>query len=45
MFFIERMLKSSYLPEAALTLDWGYDGFPFNSFELYAQNIISQMII
>ena len=44
-FFIERMLKSSYLPEAALTLDWDYDGFPLNSFELYAQNIISQMII
>lgn len=43
--FIGRMLKSSYLPEAALTLDWDYDGFPSNLKRLYAQNIISQMIM
>jgi len=44
-FYIERMLKSSYLPEAALTLDWDYDGFPVNLKRLYAQNTISQMIV
>lgn len=44
-FSIGRMLKSSYSPEAALTLDWDYDSFPLNSFELCAQNIISQMIV
>lgn len=44
-FFVGKKLKSSYLSEAALTLDWDYDGFPLNSLELYAQNIISQMII
>lgn len=44
-FFIGRMLKSSYSSEAALTRDWNYDGFPSNPLGLYAQNIISQMII
>jgi hypothetical protein len=29
-FLIGRMLKSSYSFEAALTLDWDYDGFPVN---------------
>lgn len=35
-FFVGRMLKSSYLSEAVLTLNWDYNGFPLNSFELYA---------
>ena len=44
-YFVGRMLKSSYSSEAALTLDWNYDGFPLNPKGLYAQNIISQMIV
>ena len=44
-FFFGRMLKNSYSPEAALTVDWDYDGFPLNPLGLYAQDIISQMII
>jgi len=44
-FYIERMLKSFYLSEAALTLDWDYDGFPSNLKRLYAQDTISQMIV
>ena len=44
-FYIGRMLKSSYSPEAALTLDWDYDGFPSNLKRLYAQDTISQMIV
>jgi|GEM_PF-852201 len=43
--FVGRMLKSSFSPEAALTLIWDYDGFPLNLKRLYAQNIISQMIM
>ena len=39
------MLKSSYLIEAALTLDWDYDGFPRDLKRLCAQNIVSQMIM
>ena len=35
-FYIRRMLKSSYLVEAALTLDWDYDGFPRDLKRLYA---------
>ena len=31
--------------EAALTDDWDYNGFPSNPFGLYAQDIISQMIM
>jgi hypothetical protein len=44
-FYIRRMLKSSYSVEAALTLDWDYDGFPRDLKRLYAQNIISQIIM
>nr|AVR57715.1 hypothetical protein [Halamphora calidilacuna] len=43
--FFGRMVKSSYLSEAALTGDWDYDGFPPNPLGLYAQDIISQMIV
>jgi RNA-directed DNA polymerase len=43
--FVGRMVKSSYSPEAALTLVWDYDGFPLNLKRLYAQNIISQMVM
>jgi len=39
------MLKSSYLLEAALTLNWDYDGFPRDLKRLYVQNIISQIIM
>ena len=39
------LIKSSYLIEAALTDDWDYNGFPSNPFGLYAQDIISQMIM
>jgi RNA-directed DNA polymerase len=39
------MLKSSYSIEAALTLDRDYDGFPLDLKRLYAQNIISQIIM
>lgn len=39
------MLKNSYSPEAALTLDRNYDGFPSNLKRLYTQNMISQMIM
>jgi RNA-directed DNA polymerase len=42
--FVGKMLKSSYLFEVALTLDWDYDGFPLSLKRLYAQNTISQMI-
>ena len=45
IYFFGRMLKSSYFTEAALTDDWDYDGFPLNPFGLYAQDIISQMIM
>ena len=44
-FCVGRMLKSSYSPEAALTLDWDYDGFPLNLKRLYAHNMVSQMIV
>lgn len=44
-FCIRRMLKSSYSIEAALTLDRDYDGFPLDLKRLYAQNIISQIIM
>jgi hypothetical protein len=44
-YFVGRMLKSSCLSEAALMLDWDYNGFPSNPKGLYAQNIISQMIV
>lgn len=44
-FFFGRMVKSSYLSEAALTEDWDYYGFPPNPLGLYAQGIISQMIV
>ena len=44
-FYTERILKSFYLSEAALTLDWDYDGFPLSLKKLYAQNIISQIIV
>lgn len=43
--FVGRVLKSSYSPEAALTLIRDYDGFPLNLKRLYAQNIISQMVM
>jgi hypothetical protein len=39
------MLKNSYLVEAALTLDWDYDGFPRDLKRLYAQNIVSQITV
>ena len=45
IFFFGRMLKSFYLIEAALTDYWDYNGFLSNLFGLYAQNIISQMIM
>ena len=45
MNFVGKMLKSSYLFEAALTLDWDYNGFPLNLKRLYVQNTISQMIV
>ena len=35
-FHIRVMLKSFYLIEAALTLDWNYDGFPRDLKRLYA---------
>ena len=35
-FCIRKMLKSSYSVEAALTLDWDYDGFPRDLKRLYA---------
>lgn len=44
-FYIRVMLKSSYLIEAALTLNWDYHGFPRDLKRLYAQNIVSQMIM
>ena len=44
-FLIGKALKSFYSLEATLTLDQDYNGFLLNSFELYAQNIISQIII
>jgi hypothetical protein len=42
-FYIRRMLKSSYSTEAALTLDWDYNGFPQNLKRLYAKKIVSQI--
>lgn len=42
---VGKMLRSSYLFEAVLTRDRGYNGFPLNLKKLYAQNIISQMIM
>jgi hypothetical protein len=39
------MLKSSYLIEAALTLDWNHNNFSQNLKRLYAQNIVSQIIM
>lgn len=45
IIFIGKMLKSSYSFEAALTLDWDYDGFPLNLERLYVQNTVSQMIV
>lgn len=44
-FLIGKMLKSSYSFEAALTLDWDYDGFPVNLKRLCSQNTISQIIV
>ena len=44
-YFARRVLKSLYSSEAALTLDWDYDGLPLNPKGLCAQNIISQMIV
>ena len=40
-FYIRKKVKSSYLLEAALTLDWDYDGFPRDLKRSYAQNIVS----
>lgn len=47
--FIGRILESSCLSEAALMLNWNYDGFPSGPFLFrngsYTKNIILQMII
>ena len=42
-FYTRKMLKSSYSLEAALTLDWDYNGFPRGLKRSYAQNIVSQI--
>lgn len=44
-FFCRKKAKEFLFARGCVNGDWDYDGFPSNSFELYAQNIISQMII
>lgn len=42
--YIRKILKSFYLIEAALTLNWDYNGFPIDLKRSYAQNLVSQII-